>query len=78
MLDTQARMVSRLFAIAPEYAGKTVAIFSHADAIKSAVSYLLGIPLDFHQRLEILPASVTTIVIDRAIPVVRSLNVPLR
>jgi broad specificity phosphatase PhoE len=78
MLDTQARMVGRILALAPEYSGRNVAVFSHADAIKATVSWLLGIPLDFHLRLEILPASTTTIVIDRAIPVVRSLNVPLR
>jgi probable phosphomutase (TIGR03848 family) len=75
MLDAQARMVGRLFALAPEYEGRNVAVFSHADAIKATVSYLLGIPLDFHQRLEILPASVTTVVIDDSMPVVRSVNV---
>jgi broad specificity phosphatase PhoE len=76
MLDTQARMVRRIFAIAPEYAGKTVAIFSHADAIKSAISYMLGIPLDFHQRLEISPASTTTLIVYDGIPIVQSVNLP--
>jgi broad specificity phosphatase PhoE len=76
MLDTQVRMVGRLFAVAPEYSGKNVAVFSHADAIKATVSYLLGIPLDFHLRLEILPASITTVVIDKSMPIVRSVNVP--
>jgi probable phosphoglycerate mutase len=76
MLETQARMAGRLFALAPEYAGKTVAVFSHADAIKSAVSYMLGIPLDFHQRLEILPASITTIIIAESMPIVQSVNIP--
>jgi probable phosphomutase (TIGR03848 family) len=76
MLDTQARMVGRLFALAPQYTGETVAVFSHADAIKSAISWMLGIPLDFHQRLEILPASITTVTIGDEMPIVRSVNVP--
>jgi broad specificity phosphatase PhoE len=39
----------------------TVAVFSHADAIKSALMHILGIPLDFHLRLNIPPASVSVI-----------------
>src|SRR5208283_4409368 len=61
MLETQARVASALFALGPRHAGKTVAVFSHADAIKSAIACMLGIPLDFHLRLEILPASITTV-----------------
>ena len=76
MLETQARMVGRLFALSLEYSGETVAVFSHADAIKAAVSYLLGIPIDFHLRLEIRPASITTVVIGKCMPVVRSVNIP--
>lgn len=32
---------------------------SHADPIKLATSYYLGLPLDFFQRLQISPASIT-------------------
>jgi probable phosphoglycerate mutase len=76
MLETQARMMRGLFALAESHGGETVAVFSHADAIKCAISHLLGIPLDFHRRLEILPASITTIDIFPDAPVVRSVNVP--
>jgi probable phosphoglycerate mutase len=76
MLETQARMVAGLLDIAGKYPGETVAIFSHADAIKSSLCWMLGIPLDFHQRLEILPASVSTVVLsDLYVPLVRSVNV---
>lgn len=76
MLETQARMVAGLLNIATRHPGECVAVFSHADAIKSAVCWILGIPLDFHLRLEILPASVTTIVMGgQTVPVLRSLNV---
>lgn len=76
MLETQARMVAGLLEVAARHPGGTVAVFSHADAIKSALCWMLGIPIDFHLRLEILPASITTIVIGAgATPVVRSVNV---
>jgi probable phosphoglycerate mutase len=39
----------------------TVAIFSHADAIRLAVSYYLGMHLDYFQRLGQEPASITTL-----------------
>jgi probable phosphoglycerate mutase len=75
MLETQARMVAGLLEIAGRHSGETVAVFSHADAIKSALCWMLGIPLDFHRRLEILPASVTTVkVSDEYVPLVQSVN----
>jgi len=75
MLETQARMTGALFALASRHAGEMIAVFSHADAIKSAIACMLGIPLDFHLRLEILPASVTTVDVYEEMPVVRSVNV---
>jgi probable phosphomutase (TIGR03848 family) len=75
MLETQARMMRGLFALGEKHPGEVVAVFSHADAIKSALTYLLGIPLDFHLRLEILPASISTVDLFEDIPVVRSINV---
>jgi probable phosphoglycerate mutase len=75
MIETQARMTGALYALAPRHSGETIAVFSHADAIKSAITCMLGIPLDFHLRLEILPASVTTIDLFEEMPVVRSVNV---
>jgi broad specificity phosphatase PhoE len=76
MLETQARMVAGLLRIAAAHPGENVAVFSHADAIKTALCWILGIPLDFHSRLEILPASVTTVVISPfCMPLVKSVNV---
>ena len=59
MLETQARMVATLLEIRERHIAQTVAVFSHADAIKSAVMHALGMPIDFHHRLEIEPVSVT-------------------
>lgn len=74
MLETQARMVRGLLDIAEAHENQTVAVFSHADAIKSALMHFLGIPLDFHQRLEILPASVSVIDLFSELPLVRVVN----
>jgi probable phosphoglycerate mutase len=75
MVETQARMMRALGDLARNHAGQTVAVFSHADAIKAAITCMLGIPLDFHLRLEILPASITTIDLYEEMPIVRSVNV---
>ena len=65
MIETQARIVRGLVEITQENTGKhaagTIAVFSHADAIKCAVMHALGTPIDFHHRLEIEPASVTVL-----------------
>ena len=61
MLDVQRRVAEELSRLAGEYDGKTVAIFTHADVIKGAVSHYIGAPLDLIDRIEIYPASVTRI-----------------
>jgi broad specificity phosphatase PhoE len=61
MLETQARMVAELEHIRCENPNRTVAVFSHADVIRAAVMHYAGIPLDFYQRIEIYPASISTI-----------------
>src|SRR5947208_12063904 len=61
MLEVQRRVVDGLARLAAEYPEKTVAVFSHADVIKAAVSHYMGAPLDLMDRIEIYPASVTRI-----------------
>lgn len=61
MIETQVRMARALSRIVAAQGNGTVAVFSHADAIKSALMHILGIPLDFHLRLNIPPASVSVI-----------------
>ena len=57
----QARVVAELDAIRAAHPGQTVAVVSHADPIKMAVAYYLGLPLDLFRRLSISPASVTAL-----------------
>jgi probable phosphoglycerate mutase len=74
MLETQARMIRGLLSLVERHSNETVAVFSHADAIKSALMHFLGIPLDFHTRLEILPASVSVVDLFSELPLVRVVN----
>jgi probable phosphoglycerate mutase len=59
MLQAQARIVGGLQKLAAQHPDKTIAVVSHADLIKAALAYYLGIPLDLFQRIEISPASVS-------------------
>lgn len=61
-METQARVVGCLEGIAAGHKPKDVlAVVFHADPIKLAVSYFLGMPLDHFQRLGCDPASITSL-----------------
>ena len=70
----QARIVAELDAIRTAHPGQTVAVVSHADPIKVAVAYYVGVPLDLFQRLSISPASVTALAFQRLGPRLVCLN----
>jgi ribonuclease H / adenosylcobalamin/alpha-ribazole phosphatase len=61
MAEVQARAVGEIERIAEAWPDGTVAVVSHADVIKAVLAYVLGMPIDFHARLEILPASVSVV-----------------
>lgn len=61
MLETQARVTAELERIRNDNPDGVVAVFSHGEAIRAAVMHYAGIPLDLYQRIEIHPASVSTI-----------------
>jgi len=74
MLETQARMLRGLLNVVETHTDQTVAVFSHADAIKSALMHFLGMPLDFHHRLEILPASISILDFYPELPLIKVVN----
>ncbi len=57
--EVQARVVEELERLHHQHPGGTVACVSHADVIRLAVAYYLGLPLDLFHRLTIAPASIT-------------------
>lgn len=63
MLDVQGRVIGFLREFAGRDADIRLVIVTHADIIKSVASHVLGLPIDAWPRLEVSPASISTIVI---------------
>jgi probable phosphomutase (TIGR03848 family) len=60
--ETQHRVVSELQTLCSQHDAKeTLICVSHADPIKLAVAYFLGLGLDHFQRLVVAPASITAL-----------------
>ena len=55
MIETQARMIRRVQALAQEHEGETVGIVSHGDPLRATVAFYMGIPMDMLLRFEISP-----------------------
>jgi len=75
MLEAQLRIVEELDRLRHKHGDSTVAVVTHGDMIRSAVAYFLGVPLDLALRIEVSPASVTTLRLEDWGPKLLSLNV---
>jgi broad specificity phosphatase PhoE len=42
---------------------RSVILVSHSDVIKAALLYHLGLPIDAYSRIEVEPASISTLVV---------------
>jgi probable phosphoglycerate mutase len=60
-VEVQARFVAALERLRHRHDAQTIAVFSHADPIKSALLFYLGASLESLSRLEIEPASISTL-----------------
>ncbi len=74
MRDVQARAVAELEELEAKHRQQTIAVISHADVIKAAVAYYIGLHLDLFQRLVIAPASLTVLMLDGPTPRLECLN----
>jgi broad specificity phosphatase PhoE len=63
MVEIQARMVRAVETARREHPEGRVALVSHGDPLKTIVMYFLGMPVDFYDRFELDPASVTSLVV---------------
>lgn len=59
--EVQNRFVGELLRLRADEPEGRVACFSHADPIRFALVHFLGAPLDFFDRIEIAPGSITTV-----------------
>jgi len=65
--EAQQRICRELQELSRSYeTGDRVICVSHADPIRLAVAYFLGLPLDLFQRLSAAPASITALEISEA------------
>lgn len=61
MLEVQARAVGEIERLRARHPEETVVVVSHGDVLRSIVAWYIGLPLDLFQRLEIGPASSSTL-----------------
>jgi probable phosphoglycerate mutase len=59
--EAQMRMVATLDGLRARHPKGMIAVVSHADIIKLAVAYYVGMHMDLFQRLEIMPCALTAI-----------------
>jgi probable phosphomutase (TIGR03848 family) len=76
--DAQNRVVAELKYLHSNYEAKDIILcVSHADPIKLAVAYFIGLPLDLFQRLQVAPASINALFIDHGVSRLLTLNFDL-
>lgn len=63
LLEVQHRMMAAVDEIRAAHPEGRVAVVSHGDPLKTVLLYVLGLPLDAYDRIEIDPGSVSTAVI---------------
>jgi probable phosphoglycerate mutase len=63
MLEAQARVVGSMDRLRRTYEGQAVVLVSHADVIKAALLYYLGLPIDAYTRFDIETASISTVAV---------------
>jgi probable phosphoglycerate mutase len=59
LVEVQARMVRECLALVEGHDGKTVAMVSHLDPLRLLLGVFLGMNLDFTDRIDLAPASLT-------------------
>lgn len=74
MRGAQTRIVNALETLVAAHPDVMIAVVSHADLIKMAVAHYMGTHLDNFQRIEISPASITTLVLGHSRPYVATVN----
>lgn len=74
MLEAQFRIVGFIDRLRQRHGSGAIALITHGDLIRAALAYYLGSPLDLMLRLDIHPASISIVEIDKGDPIVRCIN----
>jgi broad specificity phosphatase PhoE len=62
--QVQDRTVGAIFDLRRAHPDGTVVLVSHGDVIRAALLFVLGMPLDLYNRIEVATASISTVRID--------------
>jgi probable phosphoglycerate mutase len=74
LAEAQNRMVQTLDGLRAQHPKATIAVVSHADLIKLAVAYYIGVHIDLFQRLVISPCSLTALSFSKMGPRLSAFN----
>lgn len=74
LLEVQTRVVQATLRLAAAHRDRAIALVSHGDPIRLAMSHLAGAPIDHFQRIQIAPASVSAVALGEGPPRVLTLN----
>jgi broad specificity phosphatase PhoE len=74
MVEVQARVLALIERLCGRHPTMTLALVSHADVIRVALAHCLGMPLDLLLRLEVSPASISIVAMERYGPRVLCIN----
>jgi probable phosphoglycerate mutase len=74
IIEVQQRVVGFIDRVRSGRLGESLALVSHAEPIRAALAYYLGVPIDLALRYDVDPASVSIIELGSGGPRVRSLN----
>ncbi len=78
-LEAQQRIVNTIEKVRRELTdNQIVACFSHSDTIRLAVVYYLAMPINDFRRIAIEPASITTLILGKGLPLIGNMNQVLR
>lgn len=73
--EAQLRIVNELVELSKLHDPKDMVVcVSHADPIKLAVAYFIGLPIDMFQRLVLSPASITALLVNESSSRLLSMN----
>lgn len=73
--EAQLRIVNELIELSKLCDPKDMVVcVSHADPIKLAVAYFIGLPIDMFQRLALAPASITALMVNESGSQLLSMN----
>jgi broad specificity phosphatase PhoE len=74
ILAVRSRASRELECLAETHYGETLAVVSHGEVIKSTLMHYLGIPVNYHCRLDISPGSISVLTIHDGQPQILVIN----